>query len=471
MKATPGKFAIGLAVLAFAIALPREASAQATYDSAKAELQKRLDAARTAAATNPDLKVWDFVVADRNAKRVTIFACGTNIRTTDPVEFFVTPLASGKDYESLAVTFAKPSDVRAAMTFAGIQPGQPVDFEKNRYWPRGPRVVMNYLIAGKPVRAEAMLVDTNTQKPLATTGLVYTGSYTYTDEAGKTHVAADDSDGRPIAPTYNDPAALFDVPAQAPQSQVYGFRKPSAEWAVKPGQPVDITLSEASGDAAVTELELFISAKADGGRVRYLEAVTWDGNRPIEAAVEQFDDLPQLIAKLAELADGKRDLFTKVKIGPEVMVRDARNLYGVLQAVEKDRGVKLLPPDDKDDLFHRSFFPQPEWRDRENRLGEPWELFLSRKDGTLSAKLERVTENPDRTAVERKVVESVTPADPAAIAKHVTDNASRWSRAIFVYPPADLTYGELLTWVRPVMATYPRIFVFPADAATTQPGR
>ena len=121
-------------------------------------------------------------------------------------------------------------------------------------------------------------------------------------------------------------------------------------------------------------------------------------------------------------------------------------------------------------MYYRAFLPDNAWRDRDTRLGEPWELFLTRGNThELTAKLERSADNPDRNAADQKIVETQTPADPAAFARYVNDHTSRWSRTIFIYPPADLTYGELMTWVRPVLKTYPRVFVFTAESPASQP--
>ena len=439
----------------------------APYDAAKATMQQRTSVARQAAAGNVEVQVWDFVIADRKAKVVTLLACATNIRPTDPAEFFVTPLASGKDYESLAVTFAKPADVTAALDFIGLMPGLPIDPEKNRYWSRGPRVLMHFKTGdAAAVRAEALVVNTRTGTTLPLAGLVYTGSQRTTDADGKPRAA--DNDARAIAPTYNDPAALFDVPAQAMQSEVYGFRKPSPAFTAKPGEIIEITFSEGTSADAVPQWSGMVKAGLVDGQPRFaFQAV------PPDAQATSFnptaaDDLPHFVASVAKAADGTRDLFTTVNIETGVLVADVRNLYAVLQAVEKDRGIKLDAPLAAD-LFYRSFFPQPEWRDRATRLGEPWELFLSRDGDRISARLERSVDNPDRNAPEPKIVESMTPANPATFVKHVNDNASRWSRTIFVYPPADLTYGELMTWVRPVLPTYSRVFVFPPTPPASQP--
>lgn len=472
-----------LLVSIFASTSIAQETTKGPYDDAIATIRQRSEALDRENANVADVKVWPGVIADRKAQTVTIMGVATGIKRTDPLEFYMTPVVSGKDYEALAVTPAKPSHVAAALMFIGLRPGLPIDPEKNRFWARGSRLTTHFTVTGKTkVDGNSVMVDTNTGKTIPGE-LLFAGSYTFTDEKGVKHFAADEADARPLAPTYEDPAAVLAVPRRAMQGMVYGFQKPSdpaAGWTR--GDSVDMVLSPTYGDRGnpptlTTELAkspaiidpmatpIKIALRINGGDVRYDVSTPFDGKGPPAAGT----DVVQVLASIASLA-GKTnaDLFTAVTIENDVPVTKVRNLYALLAAVEKDRGVKLDPPP-PDGLYYRAFLPDEAWRDRNTRLGEPWELFLTRgADKHLSAKLERSVDNPDRGAAETKIVEKESPADPAAFAKHVNDHASRWSRTIFIYPPPDLTYGELMTWVRPVLATYPRVFVFPAEGPATQ---
>lgn len=435
------------------------AFAQLNVADSTAKLNDRTAVARKAAEGRADQKVWNGVVADRKAKTVTLFAVGTNIQPTDPVEFFVAPITSGKDYESLSVTTAMPSDVKAALEFIGLKPGRGVDFNADRYWPRGPRVVMTLIIAGKPVRAESLVLDTRAHRPLVPSGFVFAGSFTRDDADGKPLLAADVHEARPISPLYNDPAGLLELPRQARQSEIYGSQRPSPVFTVKANEPIDVVLTPATGEDAVGEKAAVITTAVIDGTTRYSLSI---GDPPATTTADHLKlDLPTLIATFAKQADGKDDVFTRVDIAPDTPVKDVRHLFAVLQAVEKDRGVKLEPPS-ADQLFFRAYFPDESWKDRNTRLGEPWELFLTRDAaGTLVAKLERQVEEDGGN---KKTVQTTQPADPQAMARHIDANPSQWSRTLFVYPPADFTQGELMAWTLPSKKTLPRIFVFPADA-------
>ena len=449
---------LALSLLVAGLAVAQE-EPKHPYDLAREAHDKTMAKLKQESAGNADMLVLDYVVADRKAGTVTLFGCTTGIGGPDPVEFFVTPGNSGKDYESLAITFAKPSDVHKGLEFIGLKPGRPVNAETNHYWPRGPRVSMSIETGGQTVRVEEMVIETERKTPLPQTGFHFTGSYTYRDEQGVSHYAADATDSKTIAPNYNDPTAVLDLPRRASQSEVYGFQTLNPKFTLTIGQLARGVLRPSAGDEAAATRDLSIAVKPGTPSPTY--AVVENSTVLAEPA-----SLPELVTALAEQAKSRADLFTSVSVDPRLLVTDVRKTFAVLQAIEQDRGVKLDPPP-AGQLFQRAFFPDEQWRRREDRLGEPWELFLARRDGKIVARLERqmdVYEPEQKTILQRYDI-----ADPKQFAAVVTENATQWSKAIFVYPPADLTCEELMTWATPVIAAYPRLFVFPAVEPTTQP--
>ena len=236
------------------------------------------------------VKIWPGVIADRGAKTVTILSVATGIAADAPLEFFVAPIDSGKDYEALCVTPAKPSDVDAALRFIGLTPGEPIDPAKNRFWAKGPRLKVGYVVDGKPVTG-AVIVDVQTHRPVPAE-LLFAGSYTRTDPQGEKHYAADAIDARPLAPDYEDPAAVLAVPRRAPQGVVYGFQKrgPAADW--KKGGLVDVVLTR---DAAAngTERTGHIDVRLNAGHPQYVVTGLIASAKPTDT--ETFASLPQLV--------------------------------------------------------------------------------------------------------------------------------------------------------------------------------
>lgn len=429
------------------------------YDIAHQKIQQILEQKRKEFADDPDKLVLESIVADRKLKRVEVWGCATAVGDTEPIEFFITPVVSGKDYESLAVTWCKPSDLHKAMEFIGLKPGRPINFVTNHHWTRGPRVIVTVDSGKGPVRIEDLILNAPEKKTLPQTGMVFTGSFTHTDEQGQSHYAADVVDSRAIAPNYNDPVAVLDMPLRLAQSDVYGFQVRNPAHAVPLGHLLTFIIQPATGKEAVELHDLVIE-------------VGLNESKPIYTALEQekerfrADSLADLVRSLSLLVDGSSDWFTTARIDPSIRVTDVRKMYAVLMTLEQDRGIKLDPPAGEN-LFHRAFFPQDAWRNRQERLGEPWELFLARQQGKIVARLERYVElfEPERRLeLQRFEVQS-----PQEFVKTINDHASQWSQMIFIYPPEDLTYGELMQWAGPAFKTYPRIFVFTPDRTPELP--
>lgn len=429
------------------------------YDVAYQKIQQIIEQKRQAFANNPDKMVLESIVADRKLKRVEVWGCATAVGDSEPIEFFITPAFSGKDYESLAVTWCKPSDLHKALEFIGLKPGRPINFATNHHWTRGPRVIMTVDYGKGLVRVEDLILNGPEKKTLPRTGLVFTGSFTHTDEKGHQHYAADVVDSRAIAPNYNDPVAVLDMPQRLAQSEVYGFQVRNPDHAMPPGQLLTIIIQPATDHQAVELRDLVIR-------------VQQEKSEPVYTAFEQetkrfrADSLADLVQSLSSLIDGRSDWFTTARIDPSVRVTDVRKMYAVLMTLEQDRGIKLDPPGGEN-LFHRAFFPQEAWRNRQERLGEPWELFLARREGKLVASLERYVEifEPER----RMDLQKFEIQSPGDFVKTINENASQWSQMVFIYPPLDLTYGELMEWAGPALKTYPRIFVFPPERIQETP--
>ena len=440
------------------------------FDIGKEKLDQLVAADQKQHAGNADVLVNGAIIANKKTQTVTIRAMSTSVNENDPVEFWLTPAESGKEYESLAVAFVKPSDVHKALEYIGLKAGQPVNYDKNRFWTRGPRVMVQYTlnVNGKEetVRAEQLMLDVNTNQPLTKRTFMFTGSFQMPgddkDKAPK--YAADFVDTRPILPNYNDPAAVLDTPMRAMQSAVYGSLRINPKYAQKMGSMITITISPAPADEQTVEKTIVVSASADDGQIKY--AIADDKG----AAQSTHDTLAALTVKLAELAGAKTDLFASIIVDDRMRVTDVRKLYTVLQSLESDNGLRLDPVAEQVSLFYRAFFPDEQWRKREDRLGEPFELHLTRVNGVVQGKLERMIDNPDQTGIQPTLLQTFDAATPEMCQKALTDHASQWSRVIFVFPPSDLTYKELCSYVLPNLEQYPRIFVFaPAGDPTTQP--
>lgn len=450
-----------------AVATAQEKETPHPYDVARKAIDALIVTDQKNAAGNADVLVDGPVVSDRKAQTVTIHALGTTLSKSEPCEFFLTTAGSGKDYESLTLTFATPAQVLKGLQFIGLKEGKPVDYEINRFWPRGPRVVTTIAFDenGKTVTLPAgeMLIDSATGKPSSIKTFLFTGSSKPKREANLDAPAGDAADTRTVLANYNDPAAILDVPMRALQSMVYGSFHSSDTHTLSPGQLVTITIAPAPPELARTVTEAQIVLKNNAGIE--VSLVNPSNSAPIIAPANGQAFLNALADKIKT---DKLDLFASVSIDPSLRVTDIRDFVAPLQEMESDDGLRV-DPSGPGELFHRAFFPDEKWRNRDDRLGEPFELHLKRDNGKLVGQLVRLIDNPKKDDGPEKILQTFDASTPEICMKSLTDNASQWSRVIFIYPPADLTYGELMTYARPAMEAYPRIFVFrPEGAATTQ---
>jgi hypothetical protein len=427
-------------------------------------------------ANHADYLVLPGLLANRKARTVRLWGRSTSVTHTDPIEFFVLPPDSGKDYEALTVGFAKPSDVHKALAFIGMPAGRPVNFSQNQFWPKGERVIMTFEWDQPPaegqkdkkptsqrVRAEELIVDTRTGKPLGSEGLVFVGSYMIeAEDGGAARYAADVVDPRSIASNFNCGATVLDVPRQAVQGDVYGLQKLNPAYRFTAGQALQIVLEPQSRDGATRVRDLVLK-------------VTVPPNQP-DATIQtcQFDlkdaqgkpatdgrSFIHLLAGFGEITEARQDPFVTIEPDERMTIRRVRDLYTVLMSLESEQGIRLEAPP-AGHLYGRAFFPREEWRDRTKRLGRPWELHLTKKEQALTGLLILPADDIDNNNGMGDLSFPVTTAEQTA--RTLAEKSDRWSRMVYIFAPPELPYGELMAFIRPSMRTHQTIYVFPAKA-------
>ena len=94
--------------------------------AAQAKLRKKKRAEhRKAYEGNSDVLVLPGLVADRKERKVDILVEATGLAGGAVAEFLLVDQSSSHGYEALLWSFAKPSDVHAALLFIGLRPGAP----------------------------------------------------------------------------------------------------------------------------------------------------------------------------------------------------------------------------------------------------------------------------------------------------------------------------------------------------------
>ena len=406
------------------------------------------------------------LLANKKEKWVKLSGRATGISEHDPVEFFTIPMDSGKDYESMSVVFARPSDVHAALEFIGMKPGRPVNYARAQFWPKGERVSMTFeweepgkedaARKARSAAAEELILDHRTKKAIPTLGLVFTGSYMITPEdGGKPMYGADVSDSRSIASDYNDPSTVLDVPHQWVKGQVYGALKPNPAYRFAAGQPVAVTLrpEKRENGARVVDLTLEAGPGAEKGLARAAFGLSDAQGK----AVVEKGTLAHVLAHFEKLAGEKRDPFVTVKVDGKLSLGEVRELFNLIRQMDRVEGIRVEAPP-AGQLFYRAFFPEEEWRDRDKRLGRPWELHVNKKDGKLGGELilpaDAIDDNQGRGDLKFAV------GSAEEMAKVLAEKSDRWSRTVYVFVDGAVGYGELLGLIGPSMKTHETVYVF-----------
>jgi len=446
---------IGLAMLSGA-AIAQDNDAQQQRAAAKAKATAMYNEA--AQAAGEEVMKRPGVLADREAKTVTLFGWSTDVGEDEPVEFFVIHEESGKDYEALSVATAKPSDVRAAIEFIGMKPGEPTNYPQLRFWPKGERMTMTIESAGDgkgfKARATEMVLDEETGKPLPSTGLVFTGSFYYEDDEGERKFAGDTLDTRGIAAAYNDAESLLVVPWRARQGDVYGQYRPNTDKQLKPFTPVTITLQPMEPNKTrVAELTLSIMPGTNEQLAFTLSDA--DGKAIVADAT-----LTEFSKAVTQLIDAGRDPFVTVLFSDQLPVSHVMQAAALLESIDTFTGIRVEPPAEGH-LFFRAFTPDPRWRDREQRIFHGWEVHLGGPvDQKPSLVLYDVTEGRDAEGlIEIREVKQ-EPADAAALAKIIEDADGNRPRDVYVFVDGKRPYGHLRTALAALIDTHKILFVY-----------
>jgi len=446
-------FAMGLAASAAA-----QDGAPTDRDAAKAAVVAAFEAARQQAGDGDHLLIRPGVIADRKAKTVKLFGWATEMESAEPVEFFAIHEASGKDYESLAVVTAKPSDVRAAIEFIGMTPGETTNYQQLRFWPKGERMTlaMHWQADGGAQSANAsdLVMDIQADQSLPDTGLTFTGSFFYVDDAGEKRFAGDTLDTRGVAATYNDAESLLTVPWQARQGDVYGQYVPNAARRIPAFAPVTLTLTPKDpGRQRVKNLTLSIMP-TDGERLAFTLA------EPEGEALVSDAALPALTAAVAELHERGRDPFVTVLFSDDLPIAHVMQASALIGTIDTFNGIRVEPPA-KGHLFYRAFTPDPRWRDRDQRVFHGWEVHLTGPvDRPPTITLYDVTDGRDAEGLLVINAEKHAPETPKAMARIIEDADGDRPRDVYVYVKGERTYGDLRVVLADLIDTHNIVFVY-----------
>lgn len=433
-----------------------------------AKSRERDEVARAAHAGNPDMLVLPGLVANRKTRQVDVLAESTGLGAGTELEFLLVDQDSSHGYEALLWSHAKPSDVHKALEFIGLKPGSPYNPAAMRFWADGDPVKLSVSVdGGIPVPIEELVLDNETETTLPEDGFIFTGSVTVLspDGSGASAYAADVYDPKSVASIYNEPAAVLDVPRQANKGELYGRQVVNPETALEHGALLTILMEPGAsgkvGPAPRADLSLLYPPAATGVVFRLAGA---DG-----AVLAESGELVPVLEQLSALRKGEIPPQVKLHVAQTLPLREILK-PAVSLAMMETLGMLRMEPPPEGQLYYRAFVPQKEWLLPQGRPSQPWELHLRlQEDGAVGAEMvlnESVWSGTDLQPTFNRRVLPV--ADPAALRSQldaeakarVAEGKAPLPGVLLVFAPPALTYGQVLSYLAPVLGSHGTMYVF-----------
>ena len=415
---------------------------------------------------NPDKLVLPGLVADRKARTVEVLAESTGLKDRETVEFLLVDQASEHGYEAMLWSFAKPSDVHQALTFIGLEPGEPFNPAALRFAPAGDRVMLNVrTAAGQCFPIERLILDTETKTTLPESGFVFAGSVQAPSPDGKNAscYVADFDEARSVASIYNEPATVLDVPRQVNKNEAYERQVVNPEQNLPGGELLTLVLTPGNTNGQLRAQHLVLSIDRAAVSNDLICRLNETGGK----ILQEERTITPVLERLVSMGRGEAPLYVSLVFGRALPLADVRKVCQLMAMLEHLAAVRSDPPA-AGQLFYRAFVPDPSWLKPEGRPTQPWELHLRKQDGRISGQLvqyvEARTEGNPNPVYSRK---AVAVADPQTMRARLEADMAEGLAAgtprppvLLVYAEAGLNYGEMLQFVEPVRNTHGTVYVF-----------
>ena len=379
------------------------------------------------------------VVADKQARTVTLDAFTTGVGQNDIAEFLLITENSGHGYESLFSTFATSDDICKAIEFIGVPRGISVNYSTARFWPKGERLNAMVSIASAPaVVLDSFVTSTETGLPLSKEGFVYVGDRRNADGA----FIGDASGPGSVIASYNEPFTVMDVPRMAVQEAVYEKYRVSSNVVATADLWSEIILSPEPRPAAspLRVRDVAVSFSTNG--------VALDGGDVVS--------FKTALEMLQAYSAADRDVYATLRWSEALRLSQIQDFCRVLQLVDVDNGIRIEPPTDGDP-YYKAFLPQEDWRDRTKRFSQPCELRFA-ADG--SATLVAIQELWEDDAIKPELkIEEIPGVTVETLPQLLKDKGPELS-VLLVFAPGTLEYGQIKPFLKTVKNTHANIHVF-----------
>ena len=262
------------------------------------------------------------------AAALTFTATATGVDKGTSVEFLFVGKNSDRDYEAMFVVDGSVDEFCRKAEAAGLPRGKPTDVVNCRMWPSGCKVTFD-----PPLER---FVQVKMPEGYPSAPFVYTGGTR--DQKG--HCVADSEMPASVVSFYSLSQSPVVLNGIYEQGAVYGAF--TAKEKLENGAKVSFTLSW-----------------DEKSLPRHLDLVANAGN-----AV-------QLINTLRE-ASSLGEVDATIAFDENLTVLEAKSVANALTAIDSSR-VKI---NGTSNIFYRAFMPLVKWRDRQERLQQPFELTL-----------------------------------------------------------------------------------------------
>lgn len=268
------------------------------------------------------------------AASLSFTATATGVEKGTPIEFLFAGKDSDRDYETIFLLDEPLDELCKRLEKAGLPKGQATDVSSCVLWPVGCRVKI------EPKTSE--FIETRWPEGLSSADFIYTGGTR--DQKGT--VVASDVMPRSFLSLYSLAQSPIVYNGSYPQGDVYGAH--SAKVTLKKGERKTFTLS-------------------------------WDDKTmpQVLSVVFRPGTASQEFRQIKTAAD-KNEIVVYADLDPSLTVAEATAVAQAISIIDSPRVKFNGRP--VGHLFYRAFLPSVSWRDRKQRLTQPFELTLGSKD-------------------------------------------------------------------------------------------
>lgn len=371
----------------------------------------------------------------KTAKTVYLLGELTGIGKGYETEFILLGPLSDRSYEGLAMAWDAPSVVSQAVKALGVAKGVAAEPLRGLEMAQGERFTVSICRlneASKGFLPLADFVDDTYSTPaqnLFGRGFPFVGGEDFDDLMPASIIAA-----------YTEKASVFGLPFNAPKGNAYGYFRSKT--------------TEVEGAPAVIALT-WQQLPNETPRVYHAK---------LHITAAELAKSETLIESIKTFCDDPRDVFLQVSFEDNLTLQQIKPLANLLLALENEGGFTLAVPTGGY-LPLRAFAPQEQWRNREARVFQPWEVELIKTEKAASAQVtlcqivEDWTVEGNDPALTRKCYPNITPQNILSILKEVDVNEGK-VYVVFFYASPDLTIGELLPYARALAKECPTQWVF-----------